>query len=70
MKNFKSIALAAVVAAGLGLSGQAANAADVSFMSFSYAEEAAKPSVEALLKGFEAQSKLTVEPLGYAWGDM
>ena len=70
MKNFKSIASAALIAAGLGLSGQAAQAADVSFMSFSYAEEAAKPSVEALLKGFEAQTKLTVEPLGYAWGDM
>ena len=70
MKNFKSMVSAVVIAAGLGLSGQAAQAADVSFMSFSYAEEAAKPSVEALLKGFEAQTKLSVEPLGYAWGDM
>ena len=70
MKNFKSMASAVVIAAGLGLTGQAAQAADVSFMSFSYAEEAAKPSVEALLKGFEAQTKLSVEPLGYAWGDM
>jgi multiple sugar transport system substrate-binding protein len=64
------MASAVVIAAGLVLSGQAVQAADVSFMSFSYAEEAAKPSVEALLKGFEAQTKLTVEPLGYAWGDM
>ncbi|MFL5205139.1 MAG: ABC transporter substrate-binding protein [Microvirga sp.] len=70
MKKIKSIASVAMLAAGLGFSGQAANAADISFMSFSYAEEAAKPSVEALLKGFEAQTKLTVEPLGYAWGDM
>ena len=70
MKNFKSMVSAVVIAAGLGLTGQAAQAADVSFMSFSYAEEAAKPSVEALLKGFEAQTKLSVEPLGYAWGDM
>ncbi len=70
MKRFKSVASAAVIAASVALPGQAVKAADVSFMSFSYAEEAAKPSVDALLKGFEAQTKLTVEPLGYAWGDM
>ena len=39
-------------------------------MSFSYAEESAKPSVEALLDGFSAQTGLSVEPLGSAWGDM
>ncbi|HTM76522.1 MAG TPA: extracellular solute-binding protein, partial [Devosia sp.] len=48
----------------------ATQAADLSFMSFTYAEEANTATVQALLDGFTAADGLTVEPLGFAWGDM
>lgn len=68
MNRFKKLlgtaALAVLTAAG------AAQAADVSFMSFTYAEEANTKTVQALLDGFQTADKLSVEPLGYAWGDM
>lgn len=58
--------IAVIGSMGIG----AAQAADLSFMSYSYAEETARPSVETIISGFEAQSGLTVEPIGSAWGDM
>lgn len=57
-------------AVALTLTVGTAQAADASFMSFTYAEEANTKTVQALLDGFAAQDKLTVEPLGFAWGDM
>ena len=59
---------AAAVIGSLGMG--AAQAADLSFMSFTYAEEANTPIVQGLLDGFTAADGLTVEPLGFAWGDM
>jgi multiple sugar transport system substrate-binding protein len=56
--------------AAAALIGGSAIAQDVSFMSFTYAEEGNTESVQALLDGFGADTGLTVEPLGYAWGDM
>jgi multiple sugar transport system substrate-binding protein len=47
-----------------------AQAADLSWMGSSYAEEANKPFVEQVIAGFKAKTGLTVEPLGYAWGEM
>jgi multiple sugar transport system substrate-binding protein len=62
-------ALGAVAVMG-ALGAGAAQAADLSFMSFTYAEEANKPIVEKLLADFTAADSLSVEPLGFAWGDM
>ena len=42
----------------------------VSFMSFSFAEEPNKPRVQELIDGFKAQSGVTVEPIGSAWGEV
>lgn len=68
MIRLAKLAGAAVVALAMGAS--ATKAADVSFMSFTYAEEANTKTVQALLDGFTTADKLTVEPLGFAWGDM
>jgi len=66
-KLTKTLGTVAVVGSmGLG----AAQAQDLSFMGYSYAEETARPSVEKIISGFEAESGLTVEPIGSAWGDM
>lgn len=48
----------------------AAQESDVSFMSFTFAEEANTATVQSVLDGFAAADGFTVEPLGYAWGDM
>lgn len=68
MKSITGLLGAAAVA--LTVSAGAVQAADVSFMSFTYAEEANTKTVQTVLDGFQAQEKLTVEPLGFAWGDM
>ncbi|MFN3685393.1 extracellular solute-binding protein [Salinarimonas sp.] len=58
------------MAAGALTGPSAARAADIEFMSWTYAEEAGRPSVQALLDGFSAQTGIAVETIGYAWGDM
>ncbi|MBJ6985822.1 extracellular solute-binding protein [Devosia sp. MC521] len=68
MKNFKSAIGAVAMSTGLLMSS--AYAADVSFMSFTFAEEANTTTVQAMLDEFSAAENLTVEPLGFAWGDM
>lgn len=62
--------LLATAVAVTSFAAGAVRAADVSFMTFSYAEETNKPLVEKVLSGFTAESGLSVEPLGFAWGDM
>lgn len=57
-------------ALALVLGSGAAHAADVTYMSFTYAEEANKAAVQATLDNFQKADGLTVEPLGFAWGDM
>lgn len=64
----RTVAAAALLAAGFA--GASAHAADIDFMTWTYAEEAGKPSVQALLDGFTAETGASVEPIGYAWGDM
>ena len=39
-------------------------------MSFTFAEEPNKASVQKMMDGFQAATKVSVEPQGYAWGDM
>jgi multiple sugar transport system substrate-binding protein len=39
-------------------------------MSFTYAEEANTKTVQGVLDAFKTADGLTVEPLGFAWGDM
>jgi multiple sugar transport system substrate-binding protein len=68
MKRLKLLAGTALAVATFAAG--AAQAADVTFMSFTYAEQAGKASVQKMLDGFKAESGLTVEPLGFAWGDM
>jgi len=63
-KVLGAIAVSSALAIG------AAQAADVSFMSFTYAEQANTATVQALLDDFSKADSLTVEPLGFAWGDM
>lgn len=46
-----------------------AQANAMNFMSFSYAEEPNKPTIEKLLADFKTASGVTVEPIGTAWGD-
>lgn len=60
---------AAVVAAAL-LAGTPALSADVEFQTWTYTEETGKGAIEALAASFAESSGLTVEPQGYAWGDM
>lgn len=67
MKFSKFLCATALMVAG-ALSG--AKAADLSWMGSSYAEPANKPAVERMIAGFKTESGLTVEPQGYAWGDM
>lgn len=47
-----------------------AQTGQMSFMSFSYAEEPNKPHVEKLIDGFKGASGVSVNPIGSAWGDM
>jgi len=61
--------MATALAAGIFTVG-AAQAADLSWMGYSYAEDSAKPSVERIIDGFTAKTGLTVEPIGTAFGDM
>lgn len=68
MKTLKYLMATAV--AVTGLAAGAATAADATFMTFSYAEETNKPLVEKVLTGFTEETSLTVEPLGFAWGDI
>lgn len=57
-------------AIALVLGSGAAKAADVSYMSFTFAEEPNKAAVQQVLDGFKTKDSLDVEPLGFAWGDM
>jgi len=65
---------AVVVAAGVlafgALAPLPARAADVEFMTWTYTEETGKAIVETMVEDFEAETALTVEPQGYAWGEM
>lgn len=45
-------------------------AEEIDFMTWTYAEEAGKETVERLIANFEEQSGHEVDPLGFAWGDM
>jgi multiple sugar transport system substrate-binding protein len=69
--NVKKFTTTLATAAAVGLmSLGSVQAADLSFMGYSYAEESAKPSVQAIIDGFNKETGLTVEPIGSAFGDM
>ena len=69
MKPIRHI-FGALALAGATLAPIAVRAADLTFMSFTFAEEPNKASVQKMMDGFQAATKLSVEPQGYAWGDM
>ena len=62
-------ALAAAGAASLAVRPAAAQSGQMSFMSFTYAEEPNKPFVITLLDNFKTASGVSVEPVATAWGD-
>ncbi|MHB2166923.1 ABC transporter substrate-binding protein [Alsobacter sp. R-9] len=62
--------LMAAGAATLAARPAFAQGADLSFMSFTFAEEPNKPHVQKLLDGYKAASGTGIEPIGSAWGDM
>jgi multiple sugar transport system substrate-binding protein len=64
------LAIAGAGTASLYLPRAFAQASNLSFMSFTYAEEPNKAIVEKLLADFKASSGVTVEPIGSAWGDV
>lgn len=68
MKKLAYLMATAVAATAFAVG--ASGAQDVTFMTFSYAEETNKPLVEKVLAGFEAETGLDIEPLGSAWGDV
>lgn len=68
MKLMKGLLGTALGVAMIGIG--AAQAADVSWMGYSYAEEAAKPSVDKIIAGFTAKTGKTVEPIASAFGDL
>lgn len=68
MKHVKGLMGTALAIAMLGIG--AAQAADVSWMGYSYAEESAKPSVDKIIAGFTAKTGKTVEPIASAFGDL
>jgi multiple sugar transport system substrate-binding protein len=70
VNKFAKMVSVAALAVGGTLAAGAVQAADVSFMSFTYAEEANTKTVQGVLDAFKTADGLTVEPLGFAWGDM
>jgi multiple sugar transport system substrate-binding protein len=67
-RTFASL-LATGAASLYGRPGTAQSAA-ISFMSFTFTEEANRPLVQKLMDDFKAQSGISVEPIGSAWGDV
>ena len=68
MKTLKGLFGAALAVTLLGIG--ATQAADVTFMGYSYSEEAAKPSIDKIDAGFTAKTGKTVEPIASAFGDL
>jgi len=61
---------AASAVATLCMAAIPAHAETIDFMSWTYAEDAGKETVEQLIANFEENTGHTVEPLGFAWGEM
>lgn len=57
----------AALAAGITCLAGIAAAQDVEFMTWTYTEESGKPLIEGMIADFNSG---TVEPQGYAWGEM
>jgi multiple sugar transport system substrate-binding protein len=62
--------LMAAGAAALATKPAFAQGANISFMSFSFAEDPNRPLVQKVLDDFKAQSGISVEAVGSAWGDV
>lgn len=61
--------IAGVAAAMLALAAPV-QAQDVEFMTWTYTEETGQPAIQAMIDGFAVATGHSVEPQGYAWGDM
>jgi multiple sugar transport system substrate-binding protein len=70
MRHLTRKAVGPITAAALGLGGLAAQAQDVEFMNWTYTEETGKAAIQGMVDDFAAETGLTVEPEGYAWGEM
>ena len=72
MPNLNRRQFAGLAAAGFASAAvrpAAAQAGQMNFMSFTFAEEPNKPFVVGMLDAFKGASGVTVEPIGTAWGD-
>lgn len=66
MRRFATAAAAAALLLGAGV----AQAEDVTFMNWTVTEETGKAAIEEMVGGYAEASGNTVEPQGYAWGEM
>ena len=66
MYHYRKIALMCTAAVSLGLANVAV-AQDVEFMTWTYAEATGEPLIQGMIDSFDGG---TVEPQGYAWGEM
>lgn len=66
MKVWKSLLAATFVAA----TASSAMAKDVAFMNWSYTEAIGQKVIQKMIDGFKADTGITVDPQGYAWGEM
>jgi multiple sugar transport system substrate-binding protein len=56
--------------AALALTLGPATAEDIEFMTWTYTEETGQEPIQRMLDAFAEEHGITVEPLGYAWGEM
>ncbi|MEO7243255.1 MAG: extracellular solute-binding protein [Variovorax sp.] len=70
MLKFAKTIVAAGLTAAVALHLPAASAADVDFMNWSSTEEVNKAPIKAMEDSFTKATGLTVNSIGYAWGEM
>ena len=69
-RRFGGLVAGSMLAGALSARPAFSQAANLSFMSFSFAEDPNRPLVQKVLDDFKAQSGVGVEAIGSAWGDM
>jgi multiple sugar transport system substrate-binding protein len=72
MVDFNRRQFGGLLASGAALASHPAFAqsANPSFMSFTFAEDPNRPIVQKVIDDFKAQSGISMEPVGSAWGDV
>ncbi|NBS03546.1 MAG: hypothetical protein EBS72_15800, partial [Rhizobiales bacterium] len=72
MVDFNRRQFGGLLASGAALANYPAFAqsANPSFMSFTFAEDPNRPMIQKVIDDFKAQSGISMEPIGSAWGDV